>query len=93
MSNASQLPLREKFTNAERLTRELLDHLDQGFQTRVQQLRRMARKDKDDGVTDKSVRAHCTRLFESHKFSTTLTAELDELLDGILAEMEPMIYG
>ena len=93
MSNARQLPLREKFTNAERLTRELIDHLDQGFQTRVHELRRMARKDEADGVTDKTVRAHCTRLFESHKFSSKLTAELDELLDGILTEMEPMIYG
>lgn len=93
MSNASHLPLREKFTNAERLTRELIDHLDQGFQTRIQELRRMARKDEEDGVTDKTVRSHCTRLFESHEFTTKLTEELNQLLDGILSELEPMVYG
>lgn len=93
MPTADSLPLREKFTNAERLTRELIDHLDQGFLTRVQELRRVARKDESDGVTDKSVRAHCTKLFESDDFTRKLSAELHQYIESICDEMQPMIFG
>ncbi len=93
MSKADSVPLREKFTNAERLTRELIDHLDQGFLTRIQELRRVARKDESDGVTDKSVRAHCVKLFESDDFTRKLSGELHEYLASICEEMQPMVFG
>lgn len=93
MSDISQLPLRDKFTSAERLTRELIDHLEQGFLPRIQQVRRVCRKDESDGVTDKTVRHECSRLIESDKFTQKLTDELQALLDGIASEMEPIIYG
>lgn len=92
MPTADSLPLREKFTNAERLTRELIDHLEQGFLTRIQELRRVARKDESDGVTDKSVRGHCTKLFESDDFTRKLSTQLHEYIDSICAEMQPMIF-
>ena len=93
MSSANELPLREKFTNAERLTRELIDHLEQGFLPKIQQLRRVCRKDEEDGVTDKSVRHQCLQLIGSDEFTEKLSGELRELLDGISKEMDPMIYG
>ena len=93
MSTRDSLPLRDQFTNAERLTRELIDHLDQGFLTRIQEVRRVARKDEDDGVTDKSVRAQCTRLFESDDFTRKLSTELREYLDSICEELKPMVFG
>lgn len=93
MSKADSLPLREKFTTAERLTRELIDHVDQGFLTRIQHLRRACRKDEADGVTDKTVRHECAQLIASQAFADELTTELWELLDSVAAEMEPMING
>jgi len=93
MSTRDSLPLRDQFTNAERLTRELIEHLEQGFLTRVQEVRRVARKDEDSGVTDKSVRAQCTRLFESDDFTRKLSKELHEYLENISEELQPMVFG
>ena len=93
MTDIRQLPLRDKFTTAERLTRELIDHLEQGFLPRIQQLRRVCRKDEDDGVTDKTVRHECTQVIESDRFTQKLSSDLQELLDAIAVEMKPLIYG
>lgn len=93
MTDVSQLALRDKFTSAERLTRELIDHLEQGFLPRIQQLRRVCRKDEDDGVTDKTVRDECTQVLDSDQFTQKLAGELQELLDAIAVEMKPIIYG
>ena len=93
MPDRDSLTLRKQFTNAERLTRELIDHLDQGFLTRIQEVRRLARKDEDDGVTDKSVRAACTRLFDSDDFTRKLSKDLQDYLKSICDEVQPMVYG
>lgn len=93
MPKADSLPLREKFTNAERLTRELIEHLEQGFLPKLQQLRRVARKDEEEGVTDKSVRDQCAQLLKSDDFTEKLTSDLQDYLDSISAEMKPMVFG
>jgi hypothetical protein len=93
MSKVNSLPLREKFTAAERLTRELIDHLDKGFLPKIKVLRRVCRKDESSGVTDKSVRHECTQLFRSEDFADQLVSDLSELLDGIETEMQVMVYG
>lgn len=93
MSNADALPLREKFTAAERLTREFIEHLEQGFLSNIKELRRVCRKDEESGVTDKTVRFECNRLFESDKFAANLQAELGPLFDGIVKDMDGMVYG
>ncbi|MFK7820705.1 MAG: hypothetical protein AB8G99_18450 [Planctomycetaceae bacterium] len=91
MSKVSSLPLREKFTAAERLTRELIEHLDQGFLPRIKALRRVCRKDESSGVTDKSVRHECQQLFKSEDFSDQLISELSELFDSIDTELQTMV--
>lgn len=93
MAKTDSLPLREKFTTAERLTRELIDHLEQGFLPKIKQLRRVCRKDESDGITDKTVRYECTRLLKSDAFTHELTGDLNDLLTGIAAEMEPIVFG
>lgn len=91
-STLESLPLREKFTNAERLTRELIEHLEQGFLPKLKKLRGVTRKD-DESVTDRTVRDHCKRLLDSDDFTHDLADKLQEYLDHISRDMNLMVYG
>ncbi len=92
-SKAASMPLRDKFTNAERLMRELIEHLEQGYLPKLQELRRVARKDEASGVTNKSVRQQCHLLISSDDFTRRLADDLQEYIDSIADEMKPMIFG
>ena len=57
-SEFSKLPLRERLTIAERLSRELCEHLEQGFLPKIETLRRVTRQKEAVAAdtTDKTVR-------------------------------------
>lgn len=80
------MTLREMFTSAERLTRELIEHVHQGFLPRTQELIRVTRRSESGKpgsseagsatVTDTTVRTHVARVFESDEFTEQLCDRL-----------------
>lgn len=76
----NEMTLREVFTSAERLTRELIEHLHQGFLPRTQELIRVVRRveparpgsSEAAAVTDTTVRSHVARVCESDEFTEQL---------------------
>lgn len=77
-----QLTVRELFTEAERLTRELVDHLENGFSPKTHNLLRLVRPPKDphhdDGpfVEDGVIRTHAAQILESERFTEQLYDKL-----------------
>src|SRR5882672_8848476 len=64
-----QLTLRELFTNAEWLIRDLTEHLKQSFHPRSQALNELVRSyqvsEERDAITDSAVRTHAAALLSS----------------------------
>jgi len=82
----SQLTLRELFTHAERLARELIEHLDQGFLPKLQTMRELARPVDDlnaEQVPDVTVRNQAKQLLDSDEFTQPLLRKLDDYLQAI----------
>ena len=85
----SQLTLREKLSEAERLTRELIDHVEKGFIPRAHELRRVTRHGGDsEEVADLTVRSTAEKFTESDQFTRNLSAQLQEVLGLIQADIE-----
>ena len=86
------LPLRELFTDADRLTRDLIVHLEQGFIPKVQQLNDVVQVDidssDDEEVPDLTVRLQSGRLFESEEFSKQLFDKIDRYYAAIDGAVE-----
>ena len=75
-----QMTLREKLTEAERLTRELIDHLDQGFLPKCHDLSRLLRPSTASPPTcaleDVTVRTQAARILEGDTFTEELFQKL-----------------
>jgi hypothetical protein len=87
-----QLTLREMFTEAERLTRELIEHLDQGFLPKSHELARLVRPINGEppglnDLEDVTVRTQAARLLESEAFTEQVYAGLDEYSRAIDASV------
>lgn len=83
---ADQLTLRELFTNAERLARELFEHLEKGVLPKIQnldQLTKCTEDQTDESVPDVSVRRAAAELLGSDEFSQKLLEKMDEYLSAI----------
>jgi len=92
-----ELPLRDVFTEAERLARELLDHLENGFLPKVQGLRELVevsdRGVGPDDVEDVTVRNHAAQLLERARFADDLYTRLDECLETIGKKVTKITSG
>ncbi len=90
-------PLREKFREAERLTRELIQHLDHGFAPKIHQVVKVARRGvsptKAETVADKTVRSAIDTALTSHEYTIELTRKLESYLDAITKELHEIAYG
>ena len=90
----SNLPLREKLKDLEKLTRELIDHLRRGFIPRSQSLRRLARRanqpDQRDSVSDVAIRAAVASTLQSDEYTQQLCAKTREYLRSVQTEVEEM---
>jgi hypothetical protein len=71
-----QLSLRDLFTDAERLTRDLIDHLEHGFIPKVQALNTLM-LDGGEQLEDLTVRNSAATVLEGHAFSQKLLDKLD----------------
>jgi hypothetical protein len=90
----SNLPLREKLKDIEKLTRELIDHLRRGFIPRSQSLRRLARRGNQpasrDSVSDVAVRAAVAAALQSDEYTQQLCTKTRDYLRSIQSEVEDM---
>ena len=82
-----QLTLRELFTNAELLIRELSEHLQQSFQPTLRALEQVvgsyAERETRHSILDSSVRSQVASLLNSDDYSQKLFSRLNELLSAI----------
>ncbi|WP_437203883.1 hypothetical protein [Planctomicrobium sp. SH664] len=81
------MTLQHKLTEAERLCRELIHHLEHGFIPKAHGLLRMARQGSDhsgfNDASDRTVRNAVDTVLESDDFSRQLTTQLSEYLVAI----------
>jgi hypothetical protein len=92
-----QLTLRELFTNAEWLIRDLSEHLKQSFHPRSQALNELVRSyqvsEERDAIADSAVRTHAAALLSSDDYSQTLIEKLDRYLAAIDERSQSAISG
>ena len=92
-----QLTLRVKFTDAERLARELLEHLEQGFSPKVHQAYQLVRPTPSGlpaaNVEDITVRHHVLGLLESEQFADQLYRSLEMYFASIDGSVSHIVAG
>ena len=95
--SVEEMPLRDVFTEAERVARELLDHLENGFLLKVQGLRELVevsdRGVGPDDVEDVTVRNHAAQLLDRARFADNLYSRLDECLEVIERRVTQITSG
>lgn len=93
-----QLTVRELFTEAERLTRELVDHLEKAFSPRTHNLLRLVRPPKDPHedvpfVEDGVIRNHAAQILESERFTEQLYDKLHRYCQAIDKKVTTIVTG
>jgi hypothetical protein len=83
-----QMTLREMLTEAERLTREMSEHLDQAFLPKCHELSRLVRPINGDppdidALEDVTVRTQAARILESENFTEAIFGRLSECCTAI----------
>lgn len=90
----SQQTLREQFTHAEQLTKELIDHLEHSLLPKIHDLKKLAQSDikGETHSEDVTARNHASNVIESSRFAEEvgekLTAyfnSIDKAVSGIIA--------
>jgi hypothetical protein len=94
------LTLRERLRDAERLSRELSEHLEQGLIPKLQQLRRLSKVGKEtegegpEGpVADASIRTAADAALNSHEYLLDLSRKLDRYLSSAERELDQIVTG
>ena len=86
------LTLREKLIDAEKLTRELVDHLERGFIPKAHQLRRTARHatspEHQDEIKDLTVRNSVDQVLKSDDYTRHLCERAVTLLNAIDTDVQ-----
>lgn len=96
MSRATDgLTLRDKCREANRVIRELVDHLDQAFLPKAKNLRKLARgKDQSydpSAVRDVTIRSQVSALLESEQYTIRLDEESKQLFNAIASEVDQLV--
>ena len=81
------LPMRELFTQSERLNRELIEHIEQAFMPRVNDLERLVRgfgnAAERTSISDVAIRNAAAAVIKSDAFAQTLYRKLQEHVQAI----------
>jgi len=79
------MTLREKLSEADRLLRELVDHLDNGFIPKARSLSRTIQEHgtNTDELTDMTVRQNAAEIIDNNRFSERLYEKIGALLVSI----------
>lgn len=95
--SVEQLTLREKFKGAERLSRELTEHLEQGFIPKVHELMRLVQPLRTGvfptDVQDVTVRNHTAAVLESEQYSDQLWEKLEAHCVGVKNDVTRIVSG
>ncbi|MCA8987857.1 MAG: hypothetical protein KDA78_09470 [Planctomycetaceae bacterium] len=80
-----KMTLREKLSEADRLLRELVDHLDNGFTPKARNLSRTIQEHgtNEAQLTDMTIRQHAADLIDDNRFSERLFQKIGTLLYSI----------
>jgi hypothetical protein len=91
------LTLREKLIEAEKVTRELIDHLERGFLPKVHQLRRLARRGNEpehqEEITDVSIRSTVDQVLHTDDYTRQLSTRARNLLAAIDKDVTTIFEG
>lgn len=91
------LPLRDVFTEAERLGRELIDHLDNGFLPQVRALVELVEVSdagvRRDDVEDVTIRNQAAKLLDRARFADDLYARFDRCVIAIEQSVSRITSG
>ena len=91
------MPLRDVFTEADRLAREIVDHFEDGFlpkSTGLQELLEVnAQGIGSDDVHDVTVRNHVAQLLERARFADDLYTRFDECVETIGDKVSRVTMG
>ena len=94
-SSIDQLTLREKVREAERVLRELVEHLEMGFIPKVHELKKLSRQhDPASGsppVADVTIRSYVSAVVESDRFTGGLVESLDNYLNAIQKDVSEVV--
>ena len=79
------MTIREKLTEADRLMREVIEHLDNGFIPKARTLSRSLQEHGDNvsAMSDVTVRQQAAELIELNRFSEALYEKITSLLAAI----------
>src|SRR5258708_31000565 len=92
-----QLTLREMFTNAESLLRDLVEHLDKSFHTKTRALGELVRSynspEERDAISDGAIRTQVSTLLGSDDYSQAFFQKLDRYLQAIADRSQMAISG
>jgi hypothetical protein len=87
------LTCREKLRDAAHLTRELVEHLEQGFSPKLQELIRQLKVrpgDATESVSDTTVRNLAAAILDSERFTSQLEDRLTRYCDSIFSDVQQM---
>ncbi len=91
------LTLREKLREAERLSRELGEHLEHGSLPKVQEALELARRAANprlsESVSDNALRTHVDAVLSSHEYSLSVLRRLSDYLVAIEQHVAGLISG
>ncbi len=91
------MTLREVFVHADRFTRELVEHLEQGFMPKAESLVNLVRPTPDGSpaknVKDITIRNQVSSLLESENFTEQLSLKLKNFCDVIEKNTSDIIDG
>ena len=94
-SSIDQLTLREKVREAERVLRELVEHLEMGFIPKVHELKKLSRQhDPASGsppVADVTIRSYVSAVVESDRFTGGLVESFDNYLNAIQKDVSEVV--
>ncbi len=96
MRTPESLTLREQLTDADRLTRELADHLDQAVMPQVHELRRVTRQSGEavaDETPDVTLRNQVANLLKGDDYTREMAIRLRAYLDSIGKEVRKIVSG
>ncbi|MBR9802392.1 MAG: hypothetical protein ACE37I_00630 [Rubinisphaera brasiliensis] len=85
VDSIESMTLREKLSEADRLMREMIDHLDNGFVPKARSLSRMLQEhgNEVDSLSDMTVRQQAAELIDANRFSERLYEKIGTLLVAI----------
>ena len=97
MRSPESLTLRDQLNDADRLTREIMDHLERAFVPQSHELRRVTRvageEDHAVDLADVTLRNQIDNLLKSDDYTRKMTDQLAAYLGSIGKEVNKIVTG